>query len=81
VDKKEQVKLITFEGCEVQLVRCGLCGNTITPIKVDPPKPVSEWDRENGYVRDHSYNCCGRRWLINQSLNKSVDCGEQFERK
>lgn len=59
-------------------VRCGKCGKKIESIKLKRPRAISDYDEIHGIVRDHSFNCCGRTWLMNQKFGP-VDYGTELK--
>ena len=41
---------------------CGICNNK-TVLTSIPLQSVSEWDKENNYLRKEAYICCNRIWM------------------
>ena len=60
-------------------IKCGICNLVVKSIKLKTPIPVSKWDKQNNYMRDQVWNCCGRTWLINPSKLISEDQGPAIE--
>jgi hypothetical protein len=68
------------ESIEDDPVRCGICQEAISPIKLSTPKAISDWDKERPAerAREISFNHCGRTWLIGTN-GEPLDCGpEEF---
>jgi len=43
---------------------CGICGKKAQLVKVDPPRPITEWDKANNFKRQTEYFCCGKFWFF-----------------
>jgi len=71
------MKIITLNEDKKANVVCGICKKVVNPIKLINPRAVSEWDKKNGYLRTHSFNCCGKSWLMNY-MDKPEDQGSEI---
>jgi hypothetical protein len=44
---------------------CGKCGERAKLVRVEPSRPITDWDKTNNFNRKTEYFCCKKFWFIN----------------